>query len=79
MNNNDIIFNQTIGSWITSNIWLIVIILMWSAIWKGLALWKAAQNNDKVWFIILLFINTVGILEVLYVFYFGRSRSTKTK
>jgi Family of unknown function (DUF5652) len=48
-------------------IWLLVIILIWSVAWKGVALWKAAQIGDKRWFIALLVMNTFGILDVIYI------------
>lgn len=70
--NNDVIFNQTIGSWLANNAWLLVLLLAWSITWKGLALWKAARNQDKVWYVVLLVVNTLGLLEILYVFYFGK-------
>ncbi|MDQ5901425.1 MAG: hypothetical protein QG580_140 [Patescibacteria group bacterium] len=44
------------------------VLMAWVFIWKGLALWKAARNGSKVWFIILLLINTIGILEIIYLF-----------
>ena len=47
---------------------LLVIIFIWSAVWKGIALWKAARKNHLVWFIVLLIVNTLGILEILYIF-----------
>ncbi len=37
-----------------------------SLILKAWALWKAAKNNHKIWFITLLFINTLGIVEIAY-------------
>lgn len=51
--------------------WMLVIYL-WSLVWKGWALWRAAGQKDKVWFIALLTINTIGILEVFYIFYFSK-------
>lgn len=48
---------------------LVLILLMtWSIIWKGFALWKAARAGSKVWFIIILIVNTFGILEIIYIF-----------
>lgn len=52
--------------------YLIYIALVWSLIWKGIALWKAAHKNDKIWYVALLVINTVGILEILYIFVFSK-------
>ena len=51
----------------------ILIIVMWSLVWKGLALWKAARKNSAVWFVILLVVNTLGILEILYLFLFSET------
>jgi hypothetical protein len=51
--------------------------VIWSIIWKGFALWKAAQDKSKVWFIVMLVANTVGILEILYIFVFSKKREAK--
>jgi len=52
-------------------IWALIIVIVWSLIWKGLALWKAARKNSVIWFVILLVVNTMGILEILYIFLFS--------
>ncbi|MDQ5962272.1 MAG: hypothetical protein QG653_79 [Patescibacteria group bacterium] len=44
-------------------------IIVWSLVWKGLALWRSAQNNSRNWFIALLLINTLGILEIIYLYF----------
>ena len=49
-----------------------VLFLVWSLVWKGIALWKSATKSHLVWFIILLLVNTLGILEILYIFYLNR-------
>ena len=51
---------------------LIVLIFIWSLVWKGIALWKAARVGSKNWFVALLIINTLGILEMLYIFIFSK-------
>jgi hypothetical protein len=53
---------------------LFVIMLIWSAVWKYIALWKAGRNNHLVWFIIFALVNTVGILEILYIFVFSKMK-----
>jgi hypothetical protein len=50
---------------------LLAIVLVWSIIWKGLALWKSAQRKSKGWFVALLVINTIGIFEILYIYLFS--------
>lgn len=49
---------------------VIVIAALWTVAIKGYALWHAARNTQKWWFIALLVINTVGILEVVYLIWF---------
>ena len=36
---------------------------------KGYSLWTAAKRDEKWWFIILLVINTMGILELIYLYF----------
>jgi hypothetical protein len=48
------------------NLWILGLVVLWEIAWKGLALWKAARNGEKYWFLALLFINTVGLLPIYY-------------
>lgn len=57
---------------ITSNPDLIVVIALWTLPWKGVALWKAARQKQPVWFIVMLIVNTLAILEILYIFIFSK-------
>lgn len=57
---------------IQENYWWILLAALWSIPWKGVALWKAAQQRQKWWFIALLVINTFAILEITYLFYFSK-------
>lgn len=52
-------------------IWLIPLII-WELVWKGIALWKAGRNNQIVWFIVILILNTVGILPIIYLIFFQK-------
>jgi hypothetical protein len=47
---------------------LFILLMLWSLLWKGLALWHSAKRGEKWWFIAMLVINTVGILEIIYLF-----------
>jgi len=53
---------------------ILIAIVVWSIPWKGFALWKSARRGEGVWFIILLLLNTAGILEILYLFFFSNKR-----
>ena len=65
-------------SWIVSNqatfSIIIIVLVLWEIPWKGVALWKAARNKDMVWFIILLLVDTLAILEILYIFVFSKKK-----
>ena len=50
------------------NFIFLLIIVIWSLFWKGYSLWLAAKHNHRKWFIALLIFNTIGILEIFYVF-----------
>ena len=44
----------------------IVVLLVCSLIWKGLALWRTAGRRDKTWFVIFMILNLIGIPEIIY-------------
>jgi len=48
-----------------------LLLIVWSLVWKGLALWKAAREGSKAWFVVLLVLNTAGILDILYLYVFS--------
>jgi hypothetical protein len=58
---------------IDSQMWYLAL-FAWAVVWKGLALWKAAHREQKYWFIAFLVVNTLGILEILYIYVFSVDR-----
>jgi patatin-like phospholipase/acyl hydrolase len=50
-------------------IMILVIVLMWVLFWKGYSVWTAARNGQKRWFIALIILNTLSILDIIYIFY----------
>jgi len=61
-----------ISSELGINPWLLAVITIWAFAWKLGALWKSARKGSIIWFIVLAVVNTVGILEILYVFVFSK-------
>jgi len=53
----------------------LLLILLWTLPWKGVALWKSAKNGHKKWFIALFLLNTLAILEIIYIFYFSKPKA----
>lgn len=51
---------------------LIVAAVAWSLAWKGASMWRAAKNDSKPWFVTLLAVNSMGILDSFYIFVVDR-------
>ncbi len=67
---------ETYSTWT----WLVILIGgLWTLPWKGVSLWKAARLGEKWWFIALLIINTLGLLEILYIFVFSKKKELKNQ
>lgn len=45
---------------------VVIVLIVWEMIWKGLALYLSARDDSRVWFVAILFINSAGILPILY-------------
>ncbi|MDB5266804.1 MAG: hypothetical protein JWN89_619 [Parcubacteria group bacterium] len=52
-------------------------LLIWALAWKGFALWKAAQLQHRNWFVAILVLNTLGLLEIIYLFGIARKYSVE--
>ena len=75
---------EAIVSELGISVWLIVLMIFWSSVWKLLALWKSARNNHLIWFVAIAVLNTLGILPILYIFIFSKldkksKKKAKTK
>lgn len=47
---------------------LVILLFLWTIPWKIYGIWTAVKNDHKKWFVAMLFLNTVGILEIFYIF-----------
>jgi len=55
---------------------VMLVLIIWTIYWKYQALWHAAKHNNKVWFVVLLLVNTLGILEILYLHVFSKNNKS---
>ena len=56
--------------------WFIILLaVVWEAVWKGIALWRAGRNAHLAWFICLFIFNTLGILPIIYIFAFSKKKA----
>lgn len=60
-----LIENQTI---------ILLLLSIWVLPWKGVALWRAARNKNFKWFIVILVLNTLAIVEIIYIFFFSKKK-----
>ncbi len=56
---------------LTEYMWVVIVLVIWSTPWKGAALWRSARRGHMGWFIVLLVVNTLAILDILYIFFFS--------
>ena len=56
---------------------LIIPLAVWDGVWKLIAMWKSARNNELAWFICLAIFNTVGILPILYILFFQKTETRR--
>ncbi len=61
--------------WIIANLWIVLVIALWDLIWKATAMWKASKRGSKKWFVVLLVLNTAGILPILYLWFTKKKKS----
>jgi len=66
-------------NYFVDNPWTLFLLLFWVLPWKGFALWRSAQNNQKWWFIAIFVLNTLGILPIVYLFYFSKKNREEEK
>ncbi len=50
------------------NNFVLILIAVWVLPWKGYAMWTAAKRGHKLWFVALLVLNTLAILDIFYIF-----------
>ena len=55
-------------TFLQDNFLFLILVAAWTLPWKGVALWRAAARREKAWFVALLVINTLAILEIIYIF-----------
>lgn len=53
-------------------VYTLLAILIFTLPWKGVALWMAARRSHTTWFIILLVVNSLAILEIIYIFFVAK-------
>ena len=63
-----------LGVGISSFSLFVVLVGVWSTVWKGIALWKAARNSQIAWFVVLVILNTAGILEIIYILFLQKKK-----
>ena len=70
--------NQQIEGFFANNPWafvVLILIALWTIPWKGVALWHAAKRGEFWWFIVMLVLNDLALLELFYVLYWTRRKA----
>jgi len=64
-------------AFIQNNATFVLFVTLWTLPWTGWALWLAARRGDKWWFIILLVVNSLAILEIIYIFLIAKRSDSR--
>ncbi len=48
---------------------IVLLVIVWSYLWKCLAFWKAARRNHLGWYLVLALAPPFGLVEMIYVFW----------
>lgn len=56
---------------------LFITLLVAVLVLKGYSLWYSARAGQKWWFLAILVINTLGILEIVYLIFFNPQKHTE--
>ncbi|HTV40677.1 MAG TPA: DUF5652 family protein [Candidatus Sulfotelmatobacter sp.] len=51
---------------------IIVLVAVWDAVWKIIAMWKCGRHNQLAWYIFIAIFNTAGILPIVYIVCFQK-------
>ena len=62
-----------------SGSFLFILLLIWMLYWKGMALWRVARAGSRSWFVVLLVLQTLGILDILYLYVFSKKKAAVVK
>lgn len=61
------------------NPYIFALATLWTLPWKGVALWKASKNGHKGWFVAILILNTLAILDIIYILFFSKTDDLKNQ
>jgi len=52
-------------------------LILWEGFWKGLALWHSGRRGQSLWFVIMIVVNSIGILPIIYLFAVARLKANE--
>ena len=58
--------------WLGASLLVLVPIILWEMVWKGIACYRAGRHRQKWWFFWMFILNTLGILQILYLLFFQK-------
>jgi len=70
---------NSVFAFLAENPLVFFLIMAWVIFWKGLALWKASRLSHKWWFVIILIANTLGVLEIIYIYFVARKYTVEVE
>ena len=70
-------FQRSIEANITQFFVIFVALVSVSMVLKAVGLWRAARDGEKWWFVAIMFINSLGVLPIIYLITHPEKKGSK--
>lgn len=71
--------NTILGKYVLLVVVVLLIVAIWDIVWKLLAMWRASKRNEPVWFVLIMIINSMGIVPILYLIFTKEPKKENVK
>lgn len=55
---------------------VLIVLALFDATMKAIAMWKSARNNHLIWFVCIAIFNTLGILPIIYLVLYNKAEDS---
>jgi methionyl-tRNA synthetase len=56
--------------------WSVIVFTIFDVSWKAIALWRAGRMGMIEWFVVLFFVNSLGILPIVFILFTRKKYNT---
>ena len=68
-----------VGIILISIITIVAVFIIWDIVWRMVACWTAAKNNQMGWFIACAIVSSFSLLPICYLLFFEKEEKNGNK